>query len=466
MKNLRYLSIFFIATCLLLAPTFVLAKEEESMSKLEKFTGVIKEIKSKDDNVILTVETEKKEPIVTIFTISDETLLFNGGTAKEIQQKELVKGQRIEAYYDKTKARIMIYPAQITPELIIAHDSKNVGFAKVGIFDDQLTSEDNQLKLNITKDTLVVNKQGENIVQKNFAGHELIVFYKSSTRSIPAQAIPSKVVVLDDEEQNASNFIKFTGTVKEVTKGNKEVTLTVESDDEEPQISMFVLNQEVISLNNASEKVSIDSFKKGQKVDAYYDKNKPMILIYPPRITPDIIVAHGEKGSLVKVSKFNEKLVSFDRELQLKITDKTMLVDEKGKKIKQQELKDKELIVFYSPPKGEQKLTTPSKIIAIDYVEPAVKELNHIIEENYLIHNGVKMIPLRQVAQHLGYEVISHPKRNSMYLKLGNGSFTITRGELKYGYNRSIREFKEAPILHNKQTYVSEDILELLIPRS
>lgn len=469
MKKLRYLYLSFIAICLLLAPTFVLAKEgEDSMnSKLERFTGVVKEITHKTDSVILTVETEEKEPIVTIFTISDETLLFNSGTTKEIKQKDFVKEQRIEAYYDKTKARIMIYPAQITPELIIAHDSKNVGFFKVGMFDERLTSEDNQLKLNITKDTLVVNKQGENIVQKNFAGHELIVFYKNSTRSIPAQTIPSKIVVLDDEEQNASNFIKFTGTVKEVTKGNKEVTLTVETDDDEPQISMFVLNKDVIALNNASTiEVSIDSFQKGTKVDAYYDKNKPMILIYPPRITPDIIVAHGEKGSLVKVSKFNEELVSLDRELQLKITDKTKLVDEKGKKIRQQELKDKELIVFYSPPKGEQKLTTPSKIIAIDYVEPAVRELNHIIEENYFIHNGIKMIPLRQVAQHLGYEVISHPKRNSMYLKLGNGSFTITRGELKYGYNRSIREFKEAPILHNMQTYVSEDILELLIPRS
>ncbi len=469
MKKLRYLYLSFIAICLLLAPTFVLAKEgEDSMnSKLERFTGVVKEITHKADSVILTVETEEKEPIVTIFTISDETLLFNSGTTKEIKQKDFVKGQRIEAYYDKTQPRIMIYPAQITPELIIAHDSKNVGFAKVGIFNDQLTSEDNQLKLNITKDTLVVNKHGESIIQKNFAGHELIVFYKSTTRSIPAQAIPSKVVVLDDEEQNASNFIKFTGTVKEVTKDNKEVTLTVESDNDEKLVSMFILNKDVIALNDASTKeVSIDSFQKGTKVDAYYDKNKPMILIYPPRITPDIIVAHGKKGSLVKVSKFNEDFVSLDSELHLQITDQTKLMDEKGKKIKQKDLKGKELIVFYSAPKGEQKLITPSKIIAIDYVEPALKELNLLIEDNHFIHNGVKMIPLRQVAQYLGYEVISHPKRNSMYLKLGNGSFTITRGELKYGYNKSIREFQEAPVLHNKQTYVSEDILELLIPES
>lgn len=434
-------------------------------SKLEKFTGVVTEVINKEDNVILTVETEQKEPLVTVFTISNETLLFNSGTAKKMEKKEFVKGQRIEAYYDKTKARIMIYPAQITPVLIIAHDSKNIGFAKVGIFDDRLTSEDNQLKLNITKDTRVVNRQGENIVQKNFAGHELIVFYKNSTRSIPSQTIPSKIVVLDDEEQNASNFIKFVGTIKEVAKGNKEVTLTVESNDKEPQTSIFVLNKDVISLNNASEKVSIDSFKKGQKVDAYYDKNKPMILIYPPRITPDIIVAHEEKGSLVKVSKFNEKLVSFDRELQLKITEKTKLIDEKGKKIKQKDLINKELIVFYSPLKGDKKFTTPTKIIALNYIDPALKELYNLIEDDHIIQNGVKMIPLRQVAEHLGYGVLSHPKRNSTYLQLGNSSFTITRGELKYGYDRSIREFKEAPVLHNKKTYVSEDILELLIPQ-
>ncbi|QEY21795.1 hypothetical protein D0S48_14555 [Psychrobacillus sp. AK 1817] len=470
MKKLHYLSFSFIAICLLLTPTFVLAKEgEDTMvkenSKLERFTGIVKEVVNKEDNVILTVETEQKEPIVTVFTITNETLLYNSGTAKEIEKKEFVKGQRIEAYYDKTKARTMIYPAQISPELIIAHDGKNVGFTKVGVFDEKLTSEDNQLKLNLSKETLVVNKDGESIDQKNLVGNELIVFYKTSTRSIPAQTIPNKVVVL--EEKDASNFMKFSGTIKEVSKNNKEVTLTVETNEKEPQISILVLNKDVIALNSASTKaISIESFKKGMKIDAYYDKNKPMILIYPPRISPEIIVAHEEKSGLVKVSKFDEQFVSLDKELKLQITNKTELVDEKGKKISKNDLTNKELIVFYSSPKNNQKLTTPSKIIALEYIEPVQKELNKIIENDHLIQNGVKMIPIREVAQYLGYEVMSHPKRNSVYLKLGNSSFSITRGELKYGYNRSIREFQETPVLHNKKTYVSEDILEILVPES
>ena len=77
--------------------------------------------------------------------------------------------------------------------------------------------------------------------------------------------------------------------------------------------------------------------------------------------------------------------------------------------------------------------------------------------------NGVKMIPLRKVAEHLGYKVLSQPKINGAIVTLQNSSFTITRGEKMYGYNKSLRQFEVAPELKGMKTYVSEDFLELLI---
>ena len=50
-----------------------------------------------------------------------------------------------------------------------------------------------------------------------------------------------------------------------------------------------------------------------------------------------------------------------------------------------------------------------------------------MIENDHYMKDGVKMIPLRKVAEELGYFVLSQPKTNGALLTKGNLSFTITR---------------------------------------
>lgn len=68
--------------------------------------------------------------------------------------------------------------------------------------------------------------------------------------------------------------------------------------------------------------------------------------------------------------------------------------------------------------------------------------LKVIIANDYYMKNGVKMISLRKVAEHLGYHVLSKPKVNGALVTLDNSAFTIKRGDNMYGYNKSIREFE------------------------
>ncbi|TQR16389.1 stalk domain-containing protein [Psychrobacillus soli] len=442
--------------------------EQKDTSNFMQSSGVIKEIETKDDVVTLTVETEEKEPQITIFKLTDETLLFNSGTTKSIEKDAFQKGQRIDAYYDKNKPMIMIYPAQISPELVIVHDEEKMGSVKVSKFDDEFLSLDNELKLNIGEKTLLVNEKGEELEQADLNGKELVVFYTVSTRSIPAQTTPSKIITIGDlPTEDTTNFMKSSGKIKEVASKDGKVTLTVETEEKEPQTTIFTINNETLAFNSGTTKaVQKESFQKGQRIDAYYDKNKPMILIYPAQITPELVIVHDEeKMGSVKVSKFDDEFLSLDKELKLNIGEETILVNEKGEELEQADLKGKELVVFYTiTTMSIPAQTPPSKIVAISNLSPEMTEVQTIIEEDHFVQNGTKMIPLAKVAEQLDYEVLTYSKRLGTYLKKGNSSLLITVGDKTYSYNRSLRQFTEKPVLKNDKTYVSEDILEVLIP--
>ncbi|SES30186.1 stalk domain-containing protein [Psychrobacillus sp. OK032] len=269
------------------------------------------------------------------------------------------------------------------------------------------------------------------------------------------------------EQKDTTNFMKSSGVIKEIDTKDGIVTLTVESEEKEPQITMFKLNDETLLFDSGTTKaVENEAFQKGQRIEAYYDKNKPMIMIYPAQIYPELVILHEkEKIGSVKVSKFDDDLLSLDKELKLNIGEETILVNEKGEKIKIEKLNGKELVVFYTiTTMSIPAQTPPSKIVAINYPSPEMKEIQTIIEQDHFMQNGTKMVPLKKVGEHLGYVVLTYSKGNGTYLKLDNSSLIITNGVKAYSYNQSLRQFTENPVLKNNKTYVSDDILEVLIP--
>jgi hypothetical protein len=103
-------------------------------------------------------------------------------------------GDRVTGYYDGNAPVPLIYPPQYRA-LVMVKDNpyQNV---KVDFFNNQLVSSDGQLKLNISPYTQIVltNDQpfSKNIVLMN---RNLIVVYGATTRSIPAQTTPYKIIV-------------------------------------------------------------------------------------------------------------------------------------------------------------------------------------------------------------------------------------------------------------------------------
>lgn len=118
-------------------------------------------------------------------SVSKDTILTEGLT--------LAVGAKVVGFYEAGLPMIMIYPPQYR---VVAIAAEQDGFVHADIYNDELISQDGQLKLNIGDDTKVVDQNGA-AYAGSLANEHLLVYYTVSTRSIPAQATPSKVVVLN-----------------------------------------------------------------------------------------------------------------------------------------------------------------------------------------------------------------------------------------------------------------------------
>lgn len=154
----------------------------------KSFGGIVKEIKdykAVEGSKIMLVESQGGE--IANIIVSKDTYVLNN--------IEIKTGASITGYYKADAPMIMIYPMQISTEVVIVAEDKNQ-CVKVDVFDKDLVSSDRFLKLNISDDTEIVSQDGKPYKGK-LANRKLVVTYGISTKSIPAQTNPTKIVVLD-----------------------------------------------------------------------------------------------------------------------------------------------------------------------------------------------------------------------------------------------------------------------------
>lgn len=108
----------------------------------------------------------------------------------------LFEGMPIVAFYDADLPVPLIYPPQYRAE-VVAYMANGSNIA-VGYFDRNLTSDVLALKLNIGVNTQVVTMNCQTFTGSP-AGRNLIVVYGASTRSIPAQTTPDRIIVMCTE---------------------------------------------------------------------------------------------------------------------------------------------------------------------------------------------------------------------------------------------------------------------------
>ena len=168
----------------------------------------------------------------------------------------------------------------------------------------------------------------------------------------------------------------------------------------------------------------------------------------------------------MEVAQFDENFSNDS--LKLNISDETVIENLSGTAVEAKNIVGVDVAVFYKfTTFSIPAQTTPSKILVLSYDEEEVSEevaaVQTIIKNDFYEVNGVTMVPLRLIAEKLGWTVTSTGK--GAIVSKENATITITRGEKMYGHNRAVHYFEEAPaLLEPTKTYVPVEFVDRLLP--
>lgn len=161
------------------------------MVNFKSFRGVVTQI---DDFPI--GQNGEKEGCYKLMTVEDSTQgIVNfviSPSTYFVNQEIVTPGDQVTGYYDGNAPVPLIYPPQYRA-LVVVKENNNQN-VKVDFFNNQLVSSDGQLQLNLSAYTLILLKNGQPF-SKSLANRNLIVIYGPTTRSIPAQTTPYKIIV-------------------------------------------------------------------------------------------------------------------------------------------------------------------------------------------------------------------------------------------------------------------------------
>ena len=264
-----------------------------------------------------------------------------------------------------------------------------------------------------------------------------------------------------DEGQVQENFLKLTGTLSSLEKNENGLLYGVI--EQQDNVFNIVVGEETVVVDNTGKRVEL---KEGMDFTAYVDGNKPMILIYPPQYSPDLVIVQTEEIGFAEVAQFDENFAN--ESLKLNISDETVIENLSGTAVEAKNIVGVDVAVFYKfTTFSIPAQTTPSKIIVLSYDEEELSEeivaIQTIIKNDFYEVNGVTMVPLRLIAEKLGWTVTSTGK--GAIVSKDNATFTITRGEKLYGHNRAVDYFEQAPaLLEPTKTYVPVEFVDRLLP--
>ena len=183
--------------------------------------------------------------------ITDDTLVYdNLGNKKALS--DLTDGSKITVFTGSYEPTPLILPVQYTANVIIINGDKegNVNVDTYLADEEGYTNAANNLNIAAADDTKIVDKN-----EKEYKGdldkNDLIVFYGASTKSIPAQTTPTKVVVLGENEF-ALKQIEAAKNATPAPTAAPEVT-------EAPQVSYAGLVNVVIGDKNVSDVYAKDN---------------------------------------------------------------------------------------------------------------------------------------------------------------------------------------------------------------
>lgn len=279
------------------------------------------------------------------------------------------------------------------------------------------------------------------------------------------------------EIQEESENITHSGKISEIIEGDKNVSIIVEG----PSSSAinFNISKETVVLSDRTQSfIDKEKLKKGDTVEVSYKSDQAMTRSIPPMTNANVVIVkelREEKEEIsIKIDTFNEDLVSSDNFLKFNVTEDTLIEDTKGNRLDEEDLYNKELVVFYGP---TMTMSIPAqsnavKVIVLseeDTVEDLeIKSLDKIIykgkeiklnNEIYKSENTF-MIPMREVGEGLGYEISWDSKANQAELIMGTNVVTTTLNEDMYSFSKMIVKLGKSSEVKDRTTFIPVSFLD------
>lgn len=173
-----------------------------------EITGYIYSIQHFQDDWLLEIWDGKDAEHTTNLVVNHHALLTTL-TGEKLEVSDDLYDCYVTAFINGRKPIVAIYPPKFYPELVVVRKGEQFGFVQIGMFDEQLISEELDLRLIVGKETDIVNCFGEPLAEDDIKNSYAFVFYTHATRSVPAQANVSKVIIYVDpfgEMQDSSSL--------------------------------------------------------------------------------------------------------------------------------------------------------------------------------------------------------------------------------------------------------------------
>lgn len=254
MKNIKRstteLAVLGILTTSLLVPSaFAFGEQKQNTNNVLnikntdiKIETKLDKVESKLQNMLISgivseVTTDKGYQFITVgeklnattFIVDKSLTVYDHSQNKYSNISEIKKGMNITVVLDKNSPMTMSIPAQTSGAVAIVINDK-VGAVNLSVYNTELINEENSLKLNISKDTMINHISGikKIFTKEDIIGSEAIVLYKIATMSIPAQTNPDFVLIL----KTADEINSFNGKIE-----GKDEAVKI---DENKKISKYV----------------------------------------------------------------------------------------------------------------------------------------------------------------------------------------------------------------------------------
>jgi len=266
------------------------------------------------------------------------------------------------------------------------------------------------------------------------------------------------------------SYIKTSGEVTEVlpyinpdgSESADEYYIHIKDADGNPVVLL-------INLNTCN--ITGDVPAPGDRLDAWHDATLPAALIFPPRYQAAAFAVNLDGMIVVKVARFDENFLSYDKELIIHVGPDTTILQANGSEFTggAEALVTRALVVLYSietmsiPPQ-----TTPEKIFVL-YERavplPGAATVTPETPEEGIVVNGIQieapavylkgdvlMVPLRAIAEALDYTVQWDDAARGVFL---NNSISLNIGKDYYTYARMVPiELGTAPEIVDGFTFV------------